>query len=422
MKISIKPPSLPQVGVDIVKTPAAPAPIPVPFPNVGGSSFTPASGMERRFSVRFMNALPQQLKLAKVPEQLASKLEARFGTMNRSELDVQGRVVEHLMQSQQPAHALGVFEAFSSMHTAILPGGHRVEPNLEGSWTVRPKGGEAFTLEDKAGASAKLPDGTQLQVKAKGLFEAAGQVLDRAAAEFAQAVPPEQLMKATMALNAMLVGIATNNGTAPKAAAEAVNAYADVAGSAARAAGKHAGAAHGVMGPSSAGLATGAKDAALVAVGVASAALAPTAAVVGATAAVVSAALTVVQNTPALMEAGAVLLDAGGLHDAAKSVRQGEGELSKLLQGPGISTVLQLGLCTCAVAVAVGKVGAAPFKLALDHAGRSATPSPRNDPDLERGLLWLKAAKQGGVDGLEAFAKQIRGQSRADLQGILIGL
>lgn len=196
MKISIKPPTLPTV--DTVRTPAAPLSVPVPVPNLG-STFTPA-GDERRFSVRFTNSLPQKLQLASVPGELATRLTDRFGAMNRSELDRFGRVAEQLFSGPRPAQTLGLFEAFSSMQTAILRGGHRVEPNPEGSWTITPKGGEAFTLPDVAGSKAKLADGTPVGVDTKGLFRSGQDFLHRGTAELAQRLPPEQLMSASLAL------------------------------------------------------------------------------------------------------------------------------------------------------------------------------------------------------------------------------
>ncbi|MBL8912327.1 MAG: hypothetical protein JNM17_16670 [Archangium sp.] len=385
MKIG-KPPSMAKSVVDIAKVPnpIGGPPIPAPVPNVSpASTFAPAPGAERRFSARFMNALPQKLQLANVPKDLGDKLQARFGSMNRSELDRFGRLAETLMGSAKPAEALGLFEAFSSLHTAILPGGHRVEPNAEGSWTVTPKGKDPFELPNTKGAQVKLEDETHLLIDTAGQLKAGKEVvLDRAVAEAAQRIQPERLMMAALA-----VGV----GMAAAAAGPAVTVGGAVVG----------------IGVATAGLGVG------VAAGGAANTAVIAASIPAVAAAVVGLAVTVVQNTPQLMNGLAVLADSMGMAEEGKKLRGGSQTAETYLNQAPVRVALTTVMLGAAVLSSVGTV------LLLDQAGRGAAPSPRADPDLERGLLLLKAAGQPPADELANFAKSIRGKARDELQKLL---
>lgn len=376
MKIKLKPPTLPNSPVDVAKVPGMPVAIPAPLPNVSaGSTFAPAPGAERRFSVRFMNALPQKLQLANVPKDLGDKLQARFGSMNRSELDRFGRLAETLMATAKPAEALGMFEAFSSLHTAILPGGHRVEPNAEGSWTVTPKGKDPFELPNTLGASAKLDDQTHLAIDALGKLRAGAQVISREVAEAAQRIPAEQMMLAGLAL-----GVGVGMGVGMTTAAIGIGVGATAAGAV-------------VSSPAAA---------AIVA-----------ASAVAVTAAVVSSTVTVVQNTPQLMNAVADVAEAAGMKEDAKLLRQGSQDVDAFLKRAPIALALKVVLLVAAIVMPT-----AGMKL-LEQAGRGAAPSPRADPDLERGLVLLKAISQPPAEELASYAKSIRGKARDELQKLL---
>ncbi len=215
--MKIQPPSLggaPKL-VDVVKTPSSNGPIPVPVPNLPSSSFTPANGVERRFSVRFLQSVGAKLTLAGVDAPLVKDLSHRFKHMDRTGLDREGRVVERLLESANPKEAMALYGLMAQLGSIVAPNGSSVSANDAGSWTVRPHGGEPFELLAKAGQRAELGDGLTAKVKDSNTVEVAGQQLTRETSqrshqrtmEFAIALGPATSMLAATYNPAPLIGV-----------------------------------------------------------------------------------------------------------------------------------------------------------------------------------------------------------------------
>lgn len=215
--MKIGPPSLPKVPnlVDVAKSPAAPVSIPVPVPNLPSSSFTPAAGMERRFSVRFLQGIEPRLTLAGVDAGLVKELGHRFKHMDRTGLDREGRIVDRLLESANPAHGMALYGLMAQLGSIVSPNGSSVSANAEGSWTVRPFGGEPFELLAKAGQRAELGGGFSAITKDSSAVEVAGQSLNREvaermaqrSAEFTMALGPASAMLSTTHNPAPMVGV-----------------------------------------------------------------------------------------------------------------------------------------------------------------------------------------------------------------------
>lgn len=215
--MKIGPPSLPKVPnlVDVAKTPSSGGPIPIPVPNLPSSTFTPASGMERRFSVRFLQGIEPRLTLAGVDAGLVKELGHRFKHMDRTGLDREGRIVDRLLESANPAHGMALYGLMSQLGSIVAPNGSSVSANAEGSWTVRPFGGEPFELLAKAGQRADLGGGFSAITKDPNTLEVAGQSLNREmsersmqrTSEFAIALGPASTFAATTFNAAPLIGV-----------------------------------------------------------------------------------------------------------------------------------------------------------------------------------------------------------------------
>ena len=215
--MKIQPPSLGGVPklVDVVKTPSSGGTIPVPVPNLPSSSFTPANGVERRFSVRFLQSVGAKLTLAGVDAPLVKDLSHRFKHMDRTGLDREGRIVERLLESANPKEAMALYGLMAQLGSIVAPNGSSVSANDAGSWTVRPRGGEPFELLAKAGQRAELGDGLTAKVKDSNTVEVAGQQLNRESSqrsqqrsqEFAIALGPASSMLAATHNPLPLIGV-----------------------------------------------------------------------------------------------------------------------------------------------------------------------------------------------------------------------
>jgi len=148
-------------------------------PNVDPSSFSPASGPERRFSVRFLQGVGPKLTLAGVDQPLANELLHRFKHMDRTALDREGRIVERLLESANPRDSIALYGLMAQLGSVVAPNGSTVAANDHGSWTVRPSRGEPFELLPKAGELGDLGDGLRARVKDRNTVEVAGAELSR---------------------------------------------------------------------------------------------------------------------------------------------------------------------------------------------------------------------------------------------------
>lgn len=412
MKIGFKPPSLPAVP-DLARTPSPAGPIPVPVPRVmqGISSFT--GGVERRFSVQFMKGIEARLSMTGLPTAQVQDLTRRFGTMSRAELDREGRVVDTLLAGAHPREAMAVYGFLAKLGSLVTPGGYRVAPNIERSWTITPPEGDPVVLANRAGASMKLGDGSSLAVTQgergltlalttgeaalESMLGTAGRALtgDHAAAQEKLSGALEQLRAAkqqeqTLSMDTALA-VATTSATI------VVTIVAIVATVA-------------VLGAATPLIVTGA---------------------------VAAAAMTVVSSTPQLFEAMATLADAAGAPEAGKALRNDSKDLAEFVNGPLKPATTAVLLCCAAVTL----VCSAPVEVAreltslMSRAGQSAAPSRRNDPDAERAVVLLAAAHQGSrlrdhsteaVAELGQLAAKVRGQARdtiiTSLSGVLAGL
>ncbi len=216
-RMKIHPPSIggaPKL-IDVVKTPSSGGTISVPIPNLPSSSFTPANGVERRFSVRFLQSIGAKLTLAGVDAPLVKELAHRFAHMDRTGLDREGRVVERLLESANPKEGMALYGLMAQLGSIVAPNGSSVSANDAGSWTVRPRGGEPFELLAKAGQRAELGDGFTAKVKDSNTVEVAGQELSRESSqrsqqrsqEFAIALGPASSMLAAAHNPAPLIGV-----------------------------------------------------------------------------------------------------------------------------------------------------------------------------------------------------------------------
>lgn len=215
--MKIGPPSLTKATnlIDVAKTPSSAGPIPVPLPNVPSSTFTPAAGAERRFSVRFLQGIEPRLTLAGVDAGLVKDLGHRFKHMDRTGLDREGRLVDRLLESANPAHAIALYGLMAQLGSLVAPNGSSVSANPEGSWTVRPFGGEPFELLAKAGQRADLGGGYSALTKDSNTVEVASQTLSREtsermgqrSAEFAMALGPASTVFATAHNPVPLIGV-----------------------------------------------------------------------------------------------------------------------------------------------------------------------------------------------------------------------
>lgn len=222
--MKIGPPSLPSLSnvnvsnvtiADVAKTPAAPVSVPIPFPNVPSSTFTPATGVERRFSVRFLQGIEPRLTLAGVDGGLVKDLAHRFKHMDRTGLDREGRIVDRLLESANPAHGMALYGLMAQLGSIVAPNGSSVSANAEGSWTVRPFGGEPFELLAKAGQRADLGGGFSAITTDSNTVAVAGQSLNREIAErtaqrsteFAIALGPASAMLSAAHNPAPLAGV-----------------------------------------------------------------------------------------------------------------------------------------------------------------------------------------------------------------------
>ncbi|MBL8937864.1 MAG: hypothetical protein JNM69_25095 [Archangium sp.] len=187
----------------------------MPFPNVPSSTFTPAPGAERRFSVRFLQGIEPRLSLAGVDPGLVKELGHRFKHMDRTGLDREGRIVDRLLESANPVHGMALYGLMAQLGSIVAPNGSSVSANAEGSWTVRPFGGEPFELPAKAGQRAELGGGYSAITKDSNTIEVAGQSLNREisdrttqrAGEFSIALGPAATLFATTYNPGPLVGV-----------------------------------------------------------------------------------------------------------------------------------------------------------------------------------------------------------------------
>lgn len=201
--------------IDVAKTPSSAGPIPVPVPNLPSSTFTPAPGTERRFSVRFLQGIEPRLTLAGVDPGLVKELGHRFKHMDRTGLDREGRIVDRLLESANPAHGMALYGLMAQLGSIVAPNGSSVSANAEGSWTVRPFGGEPFELLAKPGQRADLGGGYSALTKDSNTIEVAGQTLNREISErssqrtmeFAVALGPASSMLAAARNPVPLAGV-----------------------------------------------------------------------------------------------------------------------------------------------------------------------------------------------------------------------
>lgn len=167
------------------------------------SSFAPGSGVDRRFSVKFLGGIDQRMKLAGVPTELASALSQRFASMSRSELDREGRVVDGILTSTQPSAGLEVYEHQARLErssgqpvsklgsglgalTVSLAAGHgdatkataAAKAGLE-ALTTSPRARELQALLARAGQSAAPSSKNDAQAERAALLLAAGTQAER---------------------------------------------------------------------------------------------------------------------------------------------------------------------------------------------------------------------------------------------------
>ncbi len=181
--------------VEVAKTPAAPAPIPVPFPNVPDSQFT-GQGVERRFSTRFQSSIEGRLKDAKVPGKLATKLLERFAGMDRSTLDREGRLIERMLETKNPRQALAVYAAMDQLRCLGLPNGGSAQANDQGTLTVRIPGREPVEFDPKPGNRLELP-GVTLTSPEAGVVSTATQEFSLSLSERMSAIPLDMVFTLT---------------------------------------------------------------------------------------------------------------------------------------------------------------------------------------------------------------------------------
>lgn len=377
MKIGGNRPDLPlspKAVANAVSTAAPALPTSPPTPRVlqGASTFT--GGVERRFSVQFMRGIESRLSMTGLSKGAVQDLTRRFGAMGRSELDVQGRVVDTILAGSHPKEGMAVYHFLSKLGSAVTPGGFRVAPNHEHSWTITPPQGEPFVLPDKKGAKLALADGALVQIRKQkdhsvvevmfGLNELAGaaQKADRAIASAAQQVREKAgeragELKGTPsppdAKVIMDVGLTVAELSATVVVASAVICASIVTG-----------------------------GAALVGVG-----------------AIVAAAATVLANSPELLEAlGKVADELGAPPEVSRALKEGAARDRELLELPPIKGTLGVTLTICAAAAGVmtlpGKAGKA-VKETMARCGQSAAPSSRCDPGAEQAALYVAIAHLG---------------------------
>jgi hypothetical protein len=206
-------PGLPPMP-NVVSTPTAggavPVPLPnVPLPNLSQSSFSPANGVERRFSVRFLQGVEAKLKLAGCDAGLTSELVHRFKHMDRTGLDREGRVIERLLESANPKQHLALYGLLARSASIVTPNGAAISANDQGSWTIRPPGKEPFELLDRPGLKADLGGGYSAVVTDQGTLTAAGEELSRETSSRTQ----ERSTEFLLALGPANAALATYNAT-----------------------------------------------------------------------------------------------------------------------------------------------------------------------------------------------------------------
>lgn len=407
MKITPKPPALPNL-VDVTKTPAAPSSIPVPYPNAPASSFTPApGGFERRYSVRFLQSIPQRLAMAGVDGKQAEALMRRFHSMIRSELDREGRAIDGIMASSHPREGLAMYDLFARLGSAVTPGGFRVQPNIEKTWTITPPGADPFVFGAKGEKQLSLADGTALTAAGPGALDVGGHVL---ALDLAARVG---MVGVEVALNSMAItATVLTMGAAPVAGAlaQALPAVIDA-----------------LKREQGAGL-EGTQHAMYFGVALASALTArATEASIGLASSVIA---TVAEgaNGPA----GALQDRLVGFRAKLTEALEAASERQESAASQAMTTI------TTGVLTIVTNVGGAQQRLAglLGATSRCAAPSRRNDPEAERAavLATIGAAapaiahpptRDAALQALEALGDRLRGSRRDDamahLQRVLQG-
>lgn len=165
--------------------------------------------------MRFLQGIEPRLSLAGVDPGLVKELGHRFKHMDRTGLDREGRIVDRLLESANPAHGMALYGLMAQLGSIVAPNGSTVSANAEGSWTVRPFGGEPFELLAKAGQRADLGGGYSALTRDSNTVVVASEVLNREisertglrAAEFAIALGPASAMFATAHNPAPLVGV-----------------------------------------------------------------------------------------------------------------------------------------------------------------------------------------------------------------------
>jgi hypothetical protein len=213
--MKIRPPTHPpQSIVDVAKVPAPGSPtgsIPAPFPNVPSSTFSPANGVERRFSVRFLQGIEAKLQLAQVDPGLAKELVHRFKHMDRTGLDREGRVVERLLESGNPKQHLALYGLMAQLGSIVTPNGTSVAANEHGSWTIRPQGAEPFELLAKPGQQADLGGGYSAVVTDQDTINAANEERSRESSARSQ----ERTTEFAVALGPASQALALTNNPVP---------------------------------------------------------------------------------------------------------------------------------------------------------------------------------------------------------------
>ncbi|MBL8920837.1 MAG: hypothetical protein JNJ54_18380 [Myxococcaceae bacterium] len=213
MKIR-SPTSQPKSIVDVAKVPSPTSPtgsISAPVPNLPSSTFSPANGVERRFSVRFLQGIEARLQRAGANADLVKDLLHRFKHMDRTGLDREGRIVDRLLESGSPKEHLALYGLLAQRGSLVAPNGASVAANDQGSWTIRPPGGEPFELLAKPGLTADLGGGFSAVVKDEGTLEAAGQQLQLESSARAQ----ERATEFALALGPASQALATTFNPAP---------------------------------------------------------------------------------------------------------------------------------------------------------------------------------------------------------------